>query len=202
LRRLLRILLNAATLLSAVLCVATVSLWLRSYGRLEGVRLTKGLAPAGRLERRIIEIRSSRGFLMLEDAHEFWTLRPYPGEPRPVPGPWQAKLLRETQPRDLAPAGGAWFRFFRLSEHSTDTGVGHTDYRGLIFPHACAAAAFAGLPMASLLLSLRRRRRRRALRANGHCPRCGYDLRATPERCPECGAVPTAPPARPGGARA
>lgn len=40
-------------------------------------------------------------------------------------------------------------------------------------------------PVSCLVNEFRRRRRRRA---RGLCRRCGYDLRASSERCPECGA--------------
>ena len=47
------------------------------------------------------------------------------------------------------------------------------------------AAAALVLPAARAAGHLRARRRRRA----GLCPACGYDLRATPDRCPECGKM-------------
>jgi hypothetical protein len=42
------------------------------------------------------------------------------------------------------------------------------------------------------VLSRKPLRLRRAER-DGLCMQCGYDLRGSPERCPECGAIPTLP---------
>lgn len=61
--------------------------------------------------------------------------------------------------------------------------------RVIVFPH--------WLPPCLVLLPfglLVRKHARRLERADntGHCESCGYDLRATPQRCPECGRVPAA----------
>jgi hypothetical protein len=42
-----------------------------------------------------------------------------------------------------------------------------------------------------------RQRRLQRLRQKGICLNCGYDLRASPERCPECGTIPSREMPRP-----
>ena len=60
--------------------------------------------------------------------------------------------------------------------------------RELIVPYWVIALIFALAPAFQLRRVLRERSRRHR-QAAGRCTACGYDLRATPERCPECGAA-------------
>jgi hypothetical protein len=61
----------------------------------------------------------------------------------------------------------------------------------IVVPHWALAASTLALPAA---WSIRLRREHRN-RMQGRCPKCGYDLRATPDRCPECGSTPRGRPA-------
>jgi len=55
---------------------------------------------------------------------------------------------------------------------------------GLNVPYWSLALSTALLPACWALAKLRRHRR---LLSDNRCRRCGYDLRASPARCPECG---------------
>ena len=80
--------------------------------------------------------------------------------------------------RFIYPTAGPYGEFFGFGY--TTSSLGKWVYVPLWFVLVVAAITF--------FVSLRLARRRGPI--PGVCRSCGYDLRATPGRCPECGAVP------------
>ncbi|HEX4795096.1 MAG TPA: hypothetical protein VH370_14980 [Humisphaera sp.] len=66
---------------------------------------------------------------------------------------------------------------------------GKSSLINLLIPYWMLSLATAMLP-AQRLSAWRVARRARQRKRLGLCTRCGYDLRASSGRCPECGAIP------------
>jgi hypothetical protein len=173
-RRLALILFHLAAGLSLLLCLAAVGLW--GWGR-----------SADLWVRRVTPLSSqslavSRGELRVAASRTFDPLNRYPD---PVLG-WACRTdpdwdvlagVGKSFPNARPPIAGFFFG------HSQVNGVDRTL---TLMPMWFVVALFAILPLAAGVRHVRRRRRARRLAA-GCCIACGYDLRATPERCPECG---------------
>jgi hypothetical protein len=152
-----RLLFTVIGSLSLLLCVATAALWLGTY-------YVEDTLVLGTRER-IDTVTTSRGRLIVE---LLTGNQPTPGIGHLTCSP--GKMARTVEEMGATPdwrlVGIEWSPSVNLYAAS------------LSWPTACFAA-----PMC--WASVRRLFRRR--RGDPACPNCGYDLRATPERCPECG---------------
>jgi hypothetical protein len=173
-RRLLRILFNALTALSLVLTLLVAVLYVGSYWRsgyvvrlpVEGGRFSNSQSAVIWYPGTVVIdlIRSPRGDVLTDRQFEVGV--------RPSVRPSRGYALR------LPTVTTSAARPQTLNTQTLIT-------VGLWLP----LLVLSLLPLIRAALWLRRSRRVAA----GDCPSCGYDLRATPGRCPECGAVPVQP---------
>ena len=171
-RRLARRLFTLCSAASLLLCVAACAAWIRSYWIGDEVQYVLG---SERPPRQVIySVESGRGGVTVErfvwvssrDNHdEGWHWRRT--EPR------YAGKFGATDPR--------WLGFDATVHHYQRA---QAVSRSFVMPYWFVVC----LTMLAPALALRTLARRP--NAKGLCPRCGYDLRASPERCPECGTAP------------
>ena len=194
-----RRLLNLLTLLSLLLCVAVVAAWGWSFHR------------SDRFEWRWVEngdrwtawgdthLSSAAGGLAFSTRRSStWGADVTPTVRRDPPGLSWTTYRPPTYPRRVdGPRfaveawGFAWDR--RRSRATRDWGEGDRTEESarwlVIVPHAALALPLAALPLGRGVIVWRSARRRPAPAAV--CLACGYDMRATPGRCPECGTEAT-----------
>ena len=212
------ILFNALTLASLLLFLAILPLWVRTRWSADvvtyaGTRMLRVASHDGgisigsfRLVRRLGSWRNPSAPMTetpLDYAQSTGTAQRWIWETIPVAdttAPTTRNVpLRLTDRVWHWPGGSVWPRSSsveRSRQTRSDNVTGALDdqvYNGerVWFPYWILSAATATAP----LLWLRARRRRGRRTDHNLCPTCGYDLRATPDRCPECGR--TAPGPRP-----
>ena len=199
LRRLARVILNVLTALSLVLCVAACVLRLTTTSSQTGV--TFG-APGGRFV--VLKGADARGYVVVnhgwptrEPFRAFWR-DDYIGTSGTAAGPmsiWTSPRFGLFFERGhsyvyVGGDGRTPLQGRAALSSSSNPSPSPTPFWLLYFPLTLLIMATAALPAAAGLAALLRRARHRRARAASRCVNCGYDLRATPGRCPECGTVP------------
>ena len=180
--------------LSLALCAAAAALWARGYFTVDVAELWAGVSTYGNVTNRIYRVSSGRGVVAFTFTYQFYVLPTLPrGATRWPPVRSRRYVHRTLRPDQFYLARRAiWQRigFYVNSNDFTRRGdngqvLAHSVDRGLRLPYWLIVLATGVLP----ILYLRRLGRlvRRYRYRHGLCPGCGYDVRATPDRCPECG---------------
>jgi hypothetical protein len=198
-KRPLRIIFDTLAVLSLLLCVGTAVLWMHSYRSTTAVSFWTGDG--------LREVRAAGGRLWLDneperdlDAMAYWTAvrhadvlelryRKAAENVARIEGVDKRAAARwAVQDLDIAAAGlrikANQSRYEWQRRWMRSPPVYHS------IPFGYPAVAAAVLPVAWLIASRLRRKRRDRRARRGQCPICTYDLRATPNRCPECGTIP------------
>lgn len=197
-RRLARRMLNVVTVVSLLLCVASVALWVQSRWKPGGIyhcREWGAMTPHGLdVHHTTIALMSGRqgivfgrddGFDAAMAGGRLGRLRVGWGWSRMWSQPgWKDRLEHEWRLAGLGLYAGRGDENATLSA-GTHRGAEIWRWRVVAFaaPHWLAAAFGAALPLVRII-----RHRRRP--APGYCPACGYDLTGNISGvCPECGTA-------------
>jgi hypothetical protein len=184
-----RRLLNLLTALSLLVCVATVMLWVRSYGHWDSFcHADLHFETLTSVQQ---SFNSSRGRLwacfvggeQLDRADAEYEYTANQREHRLGNHPERWRYVARPPGRPDAPWEFVGIHFVRTRDRRTPAGLISVLSVGV--PHSLVGVLAMILPAVRTRSWLLHGRQRRM----GLCPACGYDLRATPDRCPECGAA-------------
>jgi hypothetical protein len=185
-----RWLFNLATAVSLGLCVAVGVLWVRSGTHYERLGLQHSRWPQPNAVHSLFLEGSSYsatlGFSLLrEDYASADFVTRYSEDTRALypPGLKLQKSSQTVTSEDSIPLGFGPPGFAAYHGGGADM-----EFWGFSVPDWLPTIVLLVLPTLWLYRFIKARRIRRL----GLCPTCGYDLRATPQRCPECGAAAAA----------